>query len=85
MTSGAVLLLHAPRRGGTGCFSDCNWKPDRAIECTVTVIPAFYEGTGILTAAVALLTTVVTGAFIYREVPEREAASGSGSAPRQSA
>lgn len=36
---------------------------------------AFYEGTGILSAALALLTAVATGAFIYREVPGRVAAA----------
>ena len=34
---------------------------------------AFYEGTGILTAVLALLTAVTTGLFIYREVPRRAA------------
>lgn len=34
---------------------------------------AFYEGTGILSAILALLTAVSTGAFIYREVPRRTA------------
>lgn len=34
---------------------------------------AFYEGTGILSAILALLTALSTGAFIYREVPRRAA------------
>jgi len=32
---------------------------------------AFYEGTGILSAILALLTTITTGLFIYREIPPR--------------
>lgn len=36
---------------------------------------AFYEGTGILSAILALVTAVSTGVFIYREVP-RPAAAG---------
>lgn len=36
---------------------------------------AFYEGTGILSAILALVTAVSTGAFIYREAP-RPATSG---------
>jgi len=30
---------------------------------------AFYEGTGILSAALALLTTIATGALVYGELP----------------
>lgn len=33
---------------------------------------AFYEGTGILSAVLALLTTIATGIFIYRELPARK-------------
>jgi hypothetical protein len=36
---------------------------------------AFYEGTGILSAILALVTAVSTGVFIYREVP-RPATAG---------
>ncbi len=36
---------------------------------------AFYEGTGILSAILALLTAVATVAFIYREVPARRETS----------
>lgn len=32
---------------------------------------AFYEGTGIVSAILALLTTVTTGLYIYRELPAR--------------
>jgi hypothetical protein len=36
---------------------------------------AFYEGTGILSAILALLTVIVTGVFIYREMPARTSAT----------
>lgn len=32
---------------------------------------AFYEGTGILSAILALLTALATGLFVYREMPAR--------------
>lgn len=32
---------------------------------------AFYEGTGILSAVLALLTVLTTGLYIYRELPAR--------------
>jgi hypothetical protein len=35
---------------------------------------AFYEGTGILSAALALLTVVTTGLYLYRELPARPVA-----------
>ena len=34
---------------------------------------AFYEGTGILSAALAFLTVVTTGLYLYRELPARSA------------
>lgn len=34
----------------------------------------FYKGTGILSAILALVTAVTTGAFIYREMPRRAVA-----------
>lgn len=34
---------------------------------------AFYEGTGILSAALALLTLITTGLYLYRELPARSA------------
>lgn len=37
---------------------------------------AFYEGTGIVSAALALLTTIATSAFIYRELPAQKMTSG---------
>ena len=36
---------------------------------------AFYEGTGILSAVLALAAAVSTGIFIYREVPRPAVAS----------
>lgn len=35
---------------------------------------AFYEGTGILSAILALLTVIATGRYIYREMPIRGSA-----------
>nr|WP_295888726.1 hypothetical protein [uncultured Devosia sp.] len=35
---------------------------------------AFYEGTGILSAALAFLTVVTTGLYLYRELPARSVA-----------
>lgn len=35
---------------------------------------AFYEGTGILSATLALLTVVTTGLYMYRELPARSVA-----------
>jgi len=32
---------------------------------------AFYEGTGILSAILALLTAIATGVYVYRELPAR--------------
>lgn len=32
---------------------------------------AFYEGTGILSAILALLTVIATGVYVYRELPAR--------------
>lgn len=36
---------------------------------------AFYEGTGILSAILALLTVVTTGWYLYRELPARNGAA----------
>jgi hypothetical protein len=35
---------------------------------------AFYEGTGILSAALALVTVLTTGLYLYRELPARSMA-----------
>jgi hypothetical protein len=35
---------------------------------------AFYEGTGILSAALALVTVLTTGLYLYRELPARTVA-----------
>lgn len=49
---------------------------------SVEASSAFYEGTGILSAALALLALIATSAWVYRELPApRAGAQGASTAP----
>jgi hypothetical protein len=74
------FLDHAVKAAG---LDNITFLPGSEAEVVATVMhlwsqeasTAFYEGTGVLSALLALLVTVVTGAFIYREIPSRKPAS----------
>ena len=73
------FLDHVVKAAG---LDNITFLPDSEAEVVATAMQlwsqqattTFYEGTGILSAILALVTAVTTGAFIYREVPRRSVA-----------
>jgi hypothetical protein len=67
------FLDHVVKAAG---FDNLTFLPGSDAEVVATAMQlwsqeastAFYEGTGILSAVLALMTTVATGAFVYREL-----------------
>jgi hypothetical protein len=69
------FLDHVVKAAG---FDNVTFLPGSEAETVATAMQlwsqeastAFYEGTGILSAILAVVTAVSTGVFIYREVPK---------------